>query len=68
MIEKPERPLPRPGDVLRHAFGHNLANGLSAFLFAASGPGAMILAVTAAAGLPGMDRVIAGAMVGKSNA
>lgn len=52
MIEAPERPLPTPGAVIRHAFGHNLANGFSAFLFAATGPGAMILAVSAAASLP----------------
>ncbi|MEX2455065.1 MAG: benzoate/H(+) symporter BenE family transporter [Rhodospirillaceae bacterium] len=52
MIESFERPVPSLRDVLRHAFGHNLANGFSAFLFAATGPGAMILAVGAAAGLP----------------
>ncbi|MGB0632608.1 MAG: benzoate/H(+) symporter BenE family transporter [Alphaproteobacteria bacterium] len=38
--------------MLRHAFGHNLVNGFSAFLFAATGPGAMTLAVGTAANLP----------------
>jgi benzoate membrane transport protein len=52
MIEPVVRPLPPLRDVLRRAFGHNLANGFSAFLFAASGPGAMILAVGTAARLP----------------
>ena len=52
LVEPIVRPLPRPGAILRHAFGHNLANGFSAFLFAAAGPGAMILAVGAAADLP----------------
>lgn len=52
-IEPVVRPLPGPAGMLRHAFGHNLVNGFSAFLFAATGPGAMILAVGAAASLPG---------------
>lgn len=52
-IEPVVRPLPRIADILRHAFGHNLVNGFSAFLFAATGPGAMILAVGTAASLPG---------------
>ncbi|MEE2995819.1 MAG: benzoate/H(+) symporter BenE family transporter [Pseudomonadota bacterium] len=51
-IEKIQTPLPRVTGVLRHAFGHNLVNGFSAFLFAAAGPGAMILAVGSAANLP----------------
>ncbi len=53
MIEDYIRPLPPLREILRRAFGHNLANGFSAFLFAASGPGAMILAVGTAARLPG---------------
>lgn len=52
-IEPVVRPLPGLAGMLRHAFGHNLVNGFSAFLFAATGPGAMILAVGAAASLPG---------------
>lgn len=52
MIEPIQRPLPGLRGILAHAFGHNLANGFCAFLFAASGPGAMILAVSAAADLP----------------
>ena len=52
-IENPLLPLPGVADVLRHAFGHNLVNGFGAFLFAATGPGAMILAVGTAANLPG---------------
>ena len=48
-IEPLVRPLPGLVGMLRHAFGHNLVNGFSAFLFAATGPGAMILAVGAAA-------------------
>ena len=52
-IEPVVRPLPGIAGMLRHAFGHNLVNGFSAFLFAATGPGAMILAVGAAASLPG---------------
>ncbi|MEC7488671.1 MAG: benzoate/H(+) symporter BenE family transporter [Pseudomonadota bacterium] len=52
MIEGPIRPLPRFASILRHAFGHNLVNGFSAFLFAATGPGAMIIAVGMAASLP----------------
>ena len=51
-IEPVVRPLPRIAEILRHAFGHNLVNGFSAFLFAATGPGAMILAVGTAASLP----------------
>jgi predicted benzoate:H+ symporter BenE len=53
MIEPPPRPLPRARDVFEHAAGHNPANGLSAFLFAASGPGAMILAI----GQPGLAMI-----------
>ena len=56
-IEAVARPLPRMAEMLRHAFGHNLVNGFSAFLFAATGPGAMILAVGTAASLP--DDIIA---------
>ena len=52
-IEPVRRPLPDLGGILRHGFGHNLVNGFSAFLFAATGPGAMILAVGVAASLPG---------------
>ena len=52
MIEPFERPLPHVRDMVRHAFGHNLANGFSAFLFAATGPGATILAIGTAANLP----------------
>ena len=52
-IEPVVRPLPGIAGMLRHAFGHNLVNGFSAFLFAATGPGAMILAVGTAASLPG---------------
>lgn len=52
MIEAFERPIPRIRDIIRHAFGHNLANGVSGFLFAATGPGATILAIGAAAKLP----------------
>lgn len=51
-IEPVVRPLPGIAAILRHAFGHNLVNGISAFLFAATGPGAMILAVGTAAKLP----------------
>jgi benzoate membrane transport protein len=52
IIERIQTPLPRISGVLRHAFGHNLVNGFSAFLFAAAGPGAMTLAVGSAANLP----------------
>ena len=52
-IEPVVRPLPGIAGMLRHAFGHNLVNGFSAFPFAATGPGAMILAVGTAASLPG---------------
>ena len=52
IIEKISRPLPRIADVLLHAFGHNLVDGFSAFLFAATGPGAMTLAIGTAAKLP----------------
>lgn len=52
-IEPVVRPLPGIEGMLRHAFGHNLVNGFSAFLFAATGPGAMILAVGTAASLSG---------------
>jgi benzoate membrane transport protein len=51
-IEPIARPIPGPREIFAHAFGHNLANGIAAFLFAASGPGAMILAVGTAANLP----------------
>ena len=57
LIEGVIRPLPRLAEILQNAFGHNLINGFSAFLFAATGPGAMILAVGTAASLP--DRFIA---------
>ena len=52
LIESPPTPFPRIGEIVGHGFGHNLVNGFSAFLFAASGPGAMILAVGVAADLP----------------
>jgi len=57
LIEGVIRPLPHLAEILQNAFGHNLINGFSAFLFAATGPGAMILAVGTAASLP--DRFIA---------
>lgn len=52
VIERIQTPLPRLADVFRHAFRHNLVNGFSAFLFAATGPGAMTLAIGTAADLP----------------
>ncbi len=52
LVEKIHTPLPRLSGLLRNAFGHNLVNGFSAFLFAAAGPGAMTLAVGTAADLP----------------
>ena len=51
-IERIRTPLPDGAGILRHAFGHNLVNGLCAFLFAATGPGAMTLAIGTAANLP----------------
>jgi benzoate membrane transport protein len=52
ILEPINTPLPGIAGIFRHAFGHNLVNGFSAFLFAATGPGAMTLAVGTAANLP----------------
>lgn len=49
--ERPLLPLPGLREIAAHAAGHNFGNGLAAFLFAATGPGALILAVSMAAGL-----------------
>lgn len=49
--ERPQLPLPGLREIAAHAAGHNFGNGLAAFLFAATGPGALILAVSMAGGL-----------------
>lgn len=50
-VERPNFPLPRVTKILSHAWSDNLANGIGAFLFAVTGPGALILAVAAGSGL-----------------
>jgi len=47
-IEPPRLPLPRVSEILAHAWPDNMANGTGAFLWAVTGPGAIILAVAAA--------------------
>ena len=54
-LEPPARPLPRAGELWRGYSLHFLANGIVAFLFAATGPVAIILAVGAAGGLDATD-------------
>ena len=50
-IEVPAGSPPKAGDVLRHLAGIYVANGVIAFLFAASGPVAIVLAVGKGGGL-----------------
>ena len=54
-LEPPARPLPRAGELWRGYNQHFLVNGFVAFLFAATGPVAIILAVGATGGLDETD-------------
>jgi benzoate membrane transport protein len=54
-LEKPVLPVPRPGQVLADFRGVYAANAVVAFLFAASGPVAIVLAVGARGGLSESD-------------
>ncbi len=55
MLERPAFPLPRPGEIARDLKGLHLVNGFVAFLFAASGPVAIVLSVGLAGGLDQSD-------------
>lgn len=55
MIERPLLPLPGVGDFFRDLGGHPLVNGFVAFIFAATGPVAIILAVGGGGGLTERD-------------
>ncbi len=54
-LEPPPGPLPRAREIWRGYSPHFLANGLVAFLFASTGPTAIILSVAAAGGLDETD-------------
>ena len=54
-LEPPARPLPGPGRIARDLGGVYAANALVAFLFACSGPVAIVLAVGARGGLSESD-------------
>lgn len=55
IFEPPARPIPGPVASARAFRGINLANGVVSFLFACTGPVALILTVSIAAGLSGDD-------------
>ncbi len=54
-FEKPSAPVPRPAELAADLDRHGLANGLVAFLFAATGPLAILLAVAQGGGLSAAD-------------
>ena len=54
-FERPSAPPPRLAEVVLSVDRHGLANGLVAFLFAATGPLAILLAVATDGGLSGAD-------------
>ena len=54
-LEPPPGPLPRAREIWQGYSPHFLANGLVAFLFASTGPVAIILSVAAAGGLDETD-------------
>ena len=54
-LEKTIRPVPRPGKIWKDAGGVYAANAAVAFLFAATGPVAIILSVATGAGLSEAD-------------
>jgi benzoate membrane transport protein len=55
ILERPQQVLPRPGEIAAHVDRHNTVNGLIAFLFAVSGPLAILLAVATKGGLSETD-------------
>ena len=55
LLEKTLRPYPRPAKILADAGGVYLANAVVAFLFACTGPVAIILSVAAGAGMSEAD-------------
>ncbi|MGE0735174.1 MAG: benzoate/H(+) symporter BenE family transporter [Alphaproteobacteria bacterium] len=55
IAEKFPRPLPRLGEMLRAYRGHHLAIGIVSFLFASTGPVAIIVSVCLARGLKEED-------------
>jgi benzoate membrane transport protein len=55
ILEKTIHPVPRPARIWADAGGVYAANAVVAFLFACTGPVAIILAVAAGAGLPEAD-------------
>ncbi len=55
LLEKTLRPYPRPANILADSGGVYLANAVVAFLFACTGPVAIILSVAAGAGMSEAD-------------
>jgi benzoate membrane transport protein len=55
ILERPQHVLPRPVEIAANVDRHNLVNGLVGFLFAVSGPLAILLAVATKGGLSEAD-------------
>ena len=55
ILERPQQILPRPAEIVAHADRHNMVNALVAFLFAVSGPLAILLTVATKGGLNETD-------------
>lgn len=55
ILERPQQILPRPAEIVAHADRHNMVNGLVGFLFAVSGPLAILLTVATKGGLSETD-------------
>jgi benzoate membrane transport protein len=55
ILERPQHVLPRPLEIAANVDRHNIVNGLVGFLFAVSGPLAILLAVATKGGLSETD-------------
>jgi benzoate membrane transport protein len=55
ILERPQLALPRPVEIAANVDRHNIVNGLVGFLFAVSGPLAILLAVATKGGLSEAD-------------
>lgn len=55
ILERPQQTLPRPAEIATHVDRHNTVNALVAFLFAVSGPLAILLTVSTKGGLSETD-------------
>lgn len=54
-LESPVHPMPRPREILGSFSRHHMSNGLTAFLFSASGPLAILITVATRGGLSEAD-------------